>query len=315
MNLPEISILKTVTYFDVFSYPLKADEIVFFLDKPATEKLISAALERLVKTKQLWKFNNFYSIRNDIELINRREKGNKLAAHQIKKAIKVARLLSWLPYVRGIAISGSLSKNFADENSDLDFFIITAANRLWIVRILYSFLYKVASVLRIKEWFCLNYFIDELELEVKEHNIFTAVELSTLMPLKGKKVFNDFFNANNWVNKFLPNFKPGYQYLQDNSPIIPKRIVEWVINAERGNKLDNKLQLFFKKRFERMTIENKQSEKGLTIGAYEATKHACKPLPQYFQPKILMKFQERFKIIEDKYYQLINKERALVQNA
>ena len=64
-----------------------------------------------------------------------------------------------------------------------------------------------------------------------------------------------------------------------------------------------------------MTIENKQSEKGLTIGAYKAEKHSCKPLPQYFQPKILTKFHERFKNVEEKYYQLINKEKALVQNA
>jgi predicted nucleotidyltransferase len=52
-----------------------------------------------------------------------------LAVKHIKKAKAVAKFLSWFPYIRGIAISGSLSKNFADENSDLDFFIITAANR------------------------------------------------------------------------------------------------------------------------------------------------------------------------------------------
>ena len=315
MQSLDISILKTVTYFDIFSYPLKQDEIIFFLDKPATNGSISSSLERLVRAKLLWKFDNFYSIRNEAELINRRKDGNALAVLQIKKARKVARFLSWIPYIRGIAISGSLSKNFADENSDLDFFIITKANRLWLVRIIYSFIYKIASTLRIKEWFCLNYFIDELDLEVKEHNIFTAVEISTLMPLRGAKIFDNFFKANKWVHLFQPNFKPDYNYLQDASPIIPKRTIEWMMNAEYGNKLDNKLQTFFKKRFERMTIENKQSEKGLTIGAYKAEKHSCKPLPQYFQPKILTKFYERFKNVEEKYYQLINKEKALVQNA
>ncbi|MBV9962239.1 MAG: nucleotidyltransferase domain-containing protein [Parafilimonas sp.] len=315
MQSLDISILKTLTYFDIFSYPLNQDEIIFFLDKPATNGSISSSFDRLVKAKLLCKFDNFYSIRNAAELIKRRNDGNALAVIQIKKARKVSRFLSWIPYVKGIAISGSLSKNFADENSDLDFFIITKANRLWIVRIIYSFIYKIASTLRIKEWFCLNYFIDESELEIKEHNLFTAVELSTLMPLKGEKIFDDFFNANSWVNQFQPNFKPCYEYMNDASPTILKRTIEWTMNNKCGDKLDARLHLFFKKRFERMTMENKQSEKGLTIGAYKADKHACKPLPQYFQPKILMKFQERFKIVEAKYYQVINKEKALVQNA
>ena len=217
-----------------------------------------------------------------------------------------------MPYIRGLAVSGSLSKNFADEHSDLDFFVITAANRLWIVRIMYSFLFKIVSVLKIKSWFCLNYFVDEKELEIKEHNVFTAVEVSTLMPLKGKNVFNEFFNANNWILNYQPNFFPNYAYLKEASYILPKRFAEWILNFEHGNTLDNKLHAFFKKRFERMTAENKQSEKGLVIGAYEARKHACKPLPQYFQPQILFRFQQQFKYVEERYNSfLMNKEKIV----
>jgi hypothetical protein len=302
MHSLEISILKTVSYFDVFAYPLTSNEIIYFLDQPATEREISPALEYLVNTKHLWQFDNFYSIRNEIALATRRVHGNMLAAKHIKNAIAVAKFISWLPYIRGIAISGSLSKNFADENSDLDFFIITAANRLWVVRILYSMLFKIATIARIKHWFCLNYFIDELGLEIKEHNLFTAVEIATLMPLKGEAVFKDFFHTNNWVYQYLPNHKSCYTYLEDTSPAIPKRIAEWTMNFEAGNKLDNKLHSFFKKRFQRILSENKLSEKGLTIGSFEADKHACKPLPQYFQPVILEKFQERFINSKDKYY-------------
>jgi hypothetical protein len=302
MHSLEISILKAVTYFDVFSYPLTLSEINFFLDQSATNEGISSAVENLIKTEHLWQFNDFYSIRNDAGLAIRRNEGNELAGKYIKKARSVAKFLSWFPYVRGIAISGSLSKNFADKDSDLDFFIIAAANRLWIVRILYSILFKIAAVARIKHWFCLNYFIDELDLTIKEHNIFTAVEISTLMPLKGETVFKEFFLANNWVSQYLPNYRPNYKHLKDASPIVPKRMAEWVMNFESGNKLDNRLHAFFKQRFKRILAENKLSEKGLMIGSFEAEKHACKPMPQYFQPKIIEKFHERFKVTKDKYY-------------
>jgi len=142
MHSLEISILKTVSYFDVFSYPLTSREIIFFLDQAAVEKDINIAIDYLVETEHLFQLDNFYSIRNEPNIAARRIHGNMLAVKHIKKAKAVAKFLLWFPYIRGIAISGSLSKNFADENSDLDFFIITAANRLWIVRMLYSFLFK-----------------------------------------------------------------------------------------------------------------------------------------------------------------------------
>src|SRR6478735_4033984 len=112
MHSLEISILKTVSYFDVFAYPLTSNEIIYFLDQPATEREIYPALEYLVNTKHLWQFDNFYSIRNEIAMATRRVHGNMLAAKHIKSAIAVAKFLSLLPYIRGIAISGSLSKNF-----------------------------------------------------------------------------------------------------------------------------------------------------------------------------------------------------------
>jgi hypothetical protein len=233
----------------------------------------------------------------------------------MRVARKIGRFLSRFPYVRAIGISGSLSKNFADEKSDLDFFVITAANRLWIVRILYSLLYKIASPAGLKNWFCLNYFIDELDLEINEHNLFTAVELSTLMPLKGAHVFRNFFHSNRWVCEYIPNYTPNYTYLKDTPPNFLKRLAEWVLNSSFGDRLDDKILSFFKKRFERQTAENKVSEKGLTIGAYKAEKHACKPLPQYFQPIILIKFEERFKLTEEKYReQLLSKEKILASN-
>jgi hypothetical protein len=314
MHSLEISILKTVAYFDVFAYPLTPDEIVFFLDRSATEEDIAGALKYLIQTKQLWQFGNFYSLRNEPSIALRRVKGNELAEMLTKRAMSVARFLSWMPYIKGIGISGSLSKNFADKDSDLDFFIITKANRLWIVRILYSIIYKIASAARIKEWFCLNYFIDELNLTIKEQNIFTAVEISTLMPLKGEAVFSNFFKANDWVFEYLPNYSPDYANMKDKAPVIPKRIAEWIMNTELGNKLDNKLLVFFKRRFDRILAENKLSNKGLTIGAFEVTKHACKPLPQYFQPKILTSFQERFGLVRNKYWEMTNEEMVTWKN-
>ena len=265
------------------------------------ESELCVVLNRLVDAGQLWKHGEFYSAKEEDSCAKKRIQSNSTAQRHIEHAGKVAKFLYRLPYINGIAISGSLSKKCADENSDLDFFIITKAGRLWIVRIIYSVLFKLARIAGIKNWFCLNYFIAEPALEIKEHNLFTAVEVSTLMPLKGEAVFRKFFSANDWVYSYQPNYKPDFSYLKDAPRAGIKSIAEWIMNFEYGNYIDNKLLSFFQKRFEKIKAENKLSEKGMIIGAYEASKHACKPMPQYFQPKILAMFQERFLKLKEKY--------------
>ena len=50
----------------------------------------------------------------------------------------------------------------------------------------------------------------------------------------------------------------------------------------------------------------------MIIGAYEANKHACKPMAEYFQPKILALFQERFTEVKEKYRrEILNKAMVL----
>jgi len=85
----------------------------------------------------------FYCLFNNYALAERRKKGNDAAAKLLKKADKAANFIAAFPFVKGVAISGSLSKKFADEDADIDFFIITAANRLWLARtFLHLFLKK-----------------------------------------------------------------------------------------------------------------------------------------------------------------------------
>ena len=145
-------------------------------------------------------------------------------------------------------------------------------------------------------------------LEIEEKNIFTAVEISTLMPLKGKVIFKDFFKANAWVYEYLPNYTPNYAYLRDVSTQPVKQLFEWAINLANGNKMDERSLRFFKQRFERLFKKQIVVEKGFVIWSYIVTKHAFKPMPQYFQPKVLLKFQEQFTAVKNRYMNYIIKE-------
>jgi predicted nucleotidyltransferase len=115
------------------------------------------------------------------------------------KAKGVGRLLIKFPFVRGVGISGSLSKNFADDKSDIDLFIITEKDRLWIARTLMHCFKKLTFLANRQHHYCMNYYVDEQQLQIAEKNIYTAIEVDTLIPLEGDVVFEQFYTANTWT--------------------------------------------------------------------------------------------------------------------
>src|ERR1700754_3946978 len=193
------SILKVLAYFDLFDYPVTTDEILFFMDKEVSLIDLKAELEALTHKGLLFPDGNFYALRQDPELAIRRIRGNHHADELLKIAARISRQLYLFPYVRGIGISGSLSKHFADEEADIDYFIITRKNRLWIARSFMHLLKKLSYLRGRQHHFCMNYYVDEASLEIKEKNIFTAMELFTLLPFSGNSGLVSFFDANDWA--------------------------------------------------------------------------------------------------------------------
>src|SRR6185436_13451675 len=115
------SVLKTVAYFDIFHYPLDRNEISRFLDRKVSDELLDDCLQRLQVDNRLFLHNGFYSLQNNHLLSHRRMQGNKRAEKMLVKAGKIGRFLYQFPFVRAVGVSGSLSKNFAGEGSDIDF--------------------------------------------------------------------------------------------------------------------------------------------------------------------------------------------------
>src|SRR5688572_22112099 len=167
-NAEEISILRVLAYFDIFHYPLTKNEISQFLGKPFPEKDFGDILQQMVARETIFQYNDFYSLHNNPLLAPRRREGNLRAQKLLPKAFKIGRFLFHFPYVRAVCISGSLSKNFADEKADIDFFIITKANRLWLARTIMHLFKKLTFLTGHQHYFCMNYYIDEEALLIKE---------------------------------------------------------------------------------------------------------------------------------------------------
>ena len=191
--------MKVLAYFDLFDYPLSKEEILAFLDQAVRMENLSEALNELRAEKYIFLYRDYYMIQDNDGLVTRRIKGNDRAKPLLRTGNRISRFLYQMPYVRAIGISGSLSKDFAGEGADIDYFIITKSNRLWVARTIMHLFKKWSFLFGRQHWYCMNYYIDEDALEIEEKNIFTAIELITLLPVRGNGVLHAFFDKNEWT--------------------------------------------------------------------------------------------------------------------
>lgn len=293
MMLPvKQNILATLAYFDMFDYPLTYEEIGLFLENRYAPHAFRSAINDLVDQQLIFQFNACYSLKNDPLLVMRRLKGNERAAGMINKARRVGKLLIKFPYVRGVGISGSLSKNFADENSDIDLFIVTKQRRLWIARTIMHCFKKLTFLVNRQHDYCMNYYVDEAQLEIVEKNIYTAIEVATIIPLEGRTVFTDFYMANRWIREYLPNKEMDASAATSPEKHTLKNMIESLLNNTAGNRIENLLMKITARRWRKKTLTGKLNMKGAVM-SMAASEHFAKPDPVNFQVKLMERYRNK----------------------
>lgn len=293
----EQSIIKALAYFDIFNYPLTLDEIHHFLDQTVSRDDVLLTLQQLVDDNRVFRMGSFYSLQQDLSLRARRTNGNHKAGILLTTGYKVGGFLFQFPFVRGIGISGSLSKNYADQNTDIDFFIITRANRLWLARTLMHLFKKLTFITGHQHLYCMNYYIDEEALCIDEQNIFTATELITLKPVCGNGTMDRFYNQNNWAGNYFPNQPVNKESIVLAKSGRLKRTVEWLLDNKIGNSLDNWLMRVTTRRWLKKEQLQKTNSHGIRMGLHTG-KHFSKPNPEFFQRKVLDALDKRLQAAE-----------------
>jgi len=101
-------------------------------------------------------------------------------------------------------VSISLNYYFHTINGRTDLFIITKSNALYIV---YALIHVLSLFFKVRKELCANYLIDERGMEIKyPHDFYTAHQIISLRAIKNKKLLDCFFNQNNWIKEYFPNF-------------------------------------------------------------------------------------------------------------
>lgn len=230
-------IIEVLGYFNYFKFPLKLAELHKFIGVKCDLSFLELELENLIQSEAVFKVSDCYLLSNETDKVERKKRGFQNAEKRMVKARKISKLIMWFPFVRMASISGSLSKGYSDEKSDIDFFIVTTKNQMWTARTLLHLFKKLTFLVGQQHSFCMNYFLAESHLALEEKNYFTAVELSTLIAVCGKKKQLEFLNENCWIENYLPNFKIDEIVVRENdrSPKGGKWLLEKLLSSTKLN--------------------------------------------------------------------------------
>lgn len=212
----EKAILQTLCYHDLFSYPLTLEEIHrFLIGRRATLKEVRLALKKMIGRK-VENLGKFYFLKNRREIVAFRKKRKKYARKKQRIARRLTKFLKLLPTVKMVALTGTVAVDNAEEDDDIDLLIVTNAQRLWITRIGAVLLIELLASRplleknRLRDAICLNILLDEnhLRMPSQKQNLYVAHEIAQMEILWQKDdVYQKFLEENQWVEKFLPNWR------------------------------------------------------------------------------------------------------------
>lgn len=196
-------IVRAVAYGDVFDYPLSVAEAWRNAQIDVERARFDAALRLAIVSGRLSWDAGWLSLpgRDVVREIRRARAEHARRLWSI--AVRVGDWLGRLPFVRHVAVSGALAVDNVEPGADIDLFLITAPGRVWTCRALVLAANRLAE--RFGATLCPNYLVSSRVLVLPERNLFTAHELTQLVPLQGQRAYLELRERNRWTHRWLPN--------------------------------------------------------------------------------------------------------------
>ena len=196
-------ILRVVAYFDVFHHPLSLTEVERFT-APGEPEAVREMLRLLVEAEHVERSGRYVHLLGRRSDIARREARAWNAEETWPIARRAARVLSKLPFVDGLMITGALSKNSVANKDDIDFLVFVRPGHIWTTKTLLQ-VARAALPNALRECFCTNYLVSSDALALDDRTMFTAIELATAVPAANGALCKRFIEANaEWARTYVP---------------------------------------------------------------------------------------------------------------
>lgn len=288
-------ILRVLLYYDIWEYPLTTRELFAFL--PVHTLSLEEFQQNLAihgTGPDVIAHDGYYFVRGrGAEVVTQRSSKERHAKKLWLWARVSMHVIKRFPFVRGIIVSGDLSKHATTPRSDVDFFVITEPGRLWIARTL-LILFKKTILFNKKKYFCLNYFATADHLALDGQNIFLATEIAHLKPLFNTDMFFRYLEANRWIENYFPNFDIRYLALPKANDRVSflQKLFELPFSFVPYDKLDSyllkRMKAIWAKRYPQYDDETRER-------IFRCTKHESRAYVGNFEEKILALFNQKLK--------------------
>ncbi len=295
------NILATVTYYDVLDYPLTPYELWQYLISYDGENTTDAcqlrdvvlALETAEMKRKLAFLDGFVFLPGRGLLVAERIAREKISARKLAGMKTLTGLMRFLPFVRMIGATGSLSLKHGTRTSDWDMFIVFEEGKIWIGRLILTLFLHVIGKRRhgtkVTDRACLNYFITTKQLEILNQDLYAAHEYQTMRLLYGEDMYQKFILANRWIKRYKPNYSG--QALRDRSAVKESK---WQLSCQQF--LETLFKFVPMQReliaWQKKKIANNPNTQ--LAGSYiEATDEALIFLPKPRGPKVFEAFKKR----------------------
>ncbi|MBI4592023.1 hypothetical protein HY733_01080 [Candidatus Uhrbacteria bacterium] len=241
----EQSILRTILWFSLFSYPLTVFEIWKWLLKPERAyglAEIYAILERnLWLQEKLETFNGFYALKgSEVEkLVVGRQERFLDAERKFRVLRRAAHYFSLLPGVRAVAAGNTLAWWSTTKHSDIDLYIVTRPGHIWSSRfwlvIPFLFLGRRPSQdqsSNVRDPFCFSFFSTTEKLNLEElclpRDYYMAFWVRSLVPILDRDgSLARLQSQNRWVSRSLPNALPRSSHRRHQPRFVPRLPLQW----------------------------------------------------------------------------------------
>ncbi len=234
------AICSTVVYADIFDFPLRPEEIHRDLIAVAASRWETVhAVQELLDLGILARAGPYVVLPGRTGLADLRRDRDARAQILWPTARRFGQLLAAIPFTRMIAVTGSLAVGNPSEDADLDYWIVTAPGRLWLVRGIAVGIVRLAR--RFGVMLCPNYLLSTRALALDHDDLFTAHELVQARPLTGAVTYRRMLDSNRWAERWLPNgFRQSEQWFVPASPTVwIRRCGETVLGGRLGNRIES----------------------------------------------------------------------------
>ncbi len=252
------AVRQTLAYADLFDYPLTLPEIHYGLfGVSASFAEVRQAVLAMRNNGEITEKESYHYFNGRAAVVNLRQHRAVISGELLKKNRRWLGLVQSFPFVRCVALSGALAFQNCKRDDDLDLFLVVEKGRLWTV---YAGLVALLKFFGKRRRLCLNCLIDTEQMRFADQDLFVAHQIAFLQPLSGAECFRQFFQANVWCGRYLPQIDaearlPATAPAEDlrRSRLKWRQLVENFFRGPRLDRLENFIYHRYRNRIARLT--------------------------------------------------------------